>query len=96
MSKSRDILTLSSYGGHYGPGQSPSWQAWNLYNSYANHSTAFYHYFEGQNELIKNGSIGGTPLNLKTLGIGNGIIDAATQFPFVSQATRRGILGTCC
>jgi len=35
------------------------------------------------NELVKEGTAAGVPLALNTLGIGNGIIDAATQFPFV-------------
>ena len=44
---------------------------------------AFYRYFYEQNEAIKSGELSGLELELKTLGIGNGIIDAAIQFPFV-------------
>ncbi len=40
------------------------------------------------NEKIESKVVQGVPLMLSTLGIGNGIIDAATQFPFVSSATQ--------
>jgi hypothetical protein len=43
----------------------------------------FYRYFQEQNELVRKGTASGVPLALKTLGIGNGIIDAVTQFPSV-------------
>jgi len=45
---------------------------------------AFFRYFYEQNKLVRNGDIEGVELELKTLGIGNGIIDAEIQFPFVS------------
>lgn len=45
----------------------------------------FFKHFYTENELIKTGKKEGVPLNLKTLGIGNGIIDAAVQFPMVSM-----------
>ena len=44
---------------------------------------AFFRHFYDMNELIKQGVEEGVPLTLNSLGIGNGIIDAATQFPFV-------------
>jgi hypothetical protein len=47
--------------------------------------TVFFRYFYEQNKLIKKGDIQGVELDLKTLGIGNGIIDAETQFPHVSR-----------
>lgn len=43
----------------------------------------FFRHFYTENELIKTGKKEGVPMNLKTLGIGNGIIDAAVQFPMV-------------
>ncbi|KAH8890858.1 carboxypeptidase C [Thozetella sp. PMI_491] len=50
--------------------------------SYGGHyGPTFGQYFEMQNEKIKIGSLPGIPLRLATLGIGNGIIDAAAQFP---------------
>ena len=48
-------------------------------------TTAFYRYFHEQNEAIKAGKLSGVELNLKTLGVSNGIIDAATQFPSVGS-----------
>ncbi|KAL5528101.1 hypothetical protein ACEPAF_7237 [Sanghuangporus sanghuang] len=49
--------------------------------SYGGHyGPAFAHYFLQQNDAIANGSISGIPLNLKTLGIGNGITDALHQY----------------
>lgn len=40
---------------------------------------AFYNHFYKQNQMIKNGSVPGYPLNFVSLGIGNGIIDEAIQ-----------------
>lgn len=40
---------------------------------------AFYNHFYKQNQMIKNGSMPGYPLNFVSLGIGNGIIDEAIQ-----------------
>ncbi|PKS10615.1 hypothetical protein jhhlp_002370 [Lomentospora prolificans] len=55
-------------------------------NSYGGHyGPAFYRYFYEQNEAIKSGELSGLELELKTLGIGNGIIDAAIQFPFYAD-----------
>jgi len=45
---------------------------------------ALFRLFYMENELIKKGVKQGVSLNLKTLGIGNGIIDAALQFPQAS------------
>lgn len=42
-------------------------------------------HFYTENELIRTGEKDGILLNLRTLGIGNGIIDAALQFPMVSR-----------
>ncbi|CAI4216800.1 unnamed protein product [Parascedosporium putredinis] len=42
---------------------------------------AFYRYFYERNEAIKAGVLTGVELELETLGIGNGIIDAEIQFP---------------
>lgn len=50
-------------------------------------SKAFLRHFYERNELVKKGVKTGVPLALNTLGIGNGIIDGATQFPFVSLGT---------
>ena len=36
--------------------------------------------------MISDGKISGVRLNLKTLGIGNGVIDAARQYPYVSDS----------
>jgi len=44
---------------------------------------AFFRYFYEQNDVIERGATKGVKLNLKSLGIGNGIIDAALQFPAV-------------
>ncbi|KAI9813836.1 MAG: hypothetical protein M1827_003626 [Pycnora praestabilis] len=54
--------------------------------SYGGHyGPAFYNYFYNQNLLIANGTVGGTQLNFDTLGIGNGIIDEATQAPWYPE-----------
>lgn len=48
--------------------------------SYGGHyGPSFYRYFQEQNALIRNNSVSGYALNFNTLGIGNGIIDEATQ-----------------
>ncbi|KAL5528105.1 hypothetical protein ACEPAF_7241 [Sanghuangporus sanghuang] len=50
--------------------------------SYGGHyGPAFAHYFLEQNEAIANGSISGITLNLRTLGIGNGLTDPLNQYP---------------
>jgi carboxypeptidase C (cathepsin A) len=50
--------------------------------SYGGHyGPAFYNYFYEQNQLIANGSVDGVHLNFNSLGVGNGIIDEATQAP---------------
>lgn len=50
--------------------------------SYGGHyGPAFYNFFYDQNLKIENGTINGTALNFQSLGIGNGIIDEATQAP---------------
>jgi hypothetical protein len=46
-------------------------------------------YFMRQNKLIAKGEVAGIELELKTLGIGNGVVDAAVQFPSVSPLARR-------
>ncbi|RFU25812.1 hypothetical protein B7463_g10526, partial [Scytalidium lignicola] len=67
-------------------------RSFNLWTeSYGGHyGPVFYDYFYGQNQAIKNGSIkGGYELNFNTLGIGNGIIDWATQaFSYPKMATQ--------
>lgn len=42
-------------------------------------------YFKEQNSLIANGTADGVQLNFNSLGIINGIIDAATQMPYYSK-----------
>ncbi|KZS90862.1 alpha/beta-hydrolase [Sistotremastrum niveocremeum HHB9708] len=42
---------------------------------------AFATYFLSQNQAIQKGSIQGITLNLKTLGIGNGLTDPLSQYP---------------
>ena len=73
-------LMIASYGGHYGPGM-PIVQ---LSCVGADLSLAFLRHFYDMNELVKKGITAGVPLTLNTLGIGNGIIDAATQFQYVT------------
>jgi carboxypeptidase D len=53
---------------------------------YADPTQAFLRHFYVENELIKRGLKEGVSLNLKTLGVGNGIIDGALQFPQASTA----------
>ncbi|KZT32096.1 alpha/beta-hydrolase [Sistotremastrum suecicum HHB10207 ss-3] len=49
--------------------------------SYGGHyGPGFAAYFLDANEKIANGTLTGTPINLKTLGIGNGITDPLTQY----------------
>lgn len=38
-------------------------------------------YFLSQNDAISTGKLNGTKLNLQVLGIGDGIIDALSQYP---------------
>lgn len=48
--------------------------------SYGGHyGPAFFEHFEDHNAAIANGSESGTQLNMDSLGIGNGIIDATIQ-----------------
>ncbi|SPN97170.1 related to carboxypeptidase S1 [Cephalotrichum gorgonifer] len=61
--------------------QSREFHLWT--ESYGGHyGPAFYRHFQKQNYRIRGGEVEGIELELRTLGIGNGIIDAATQFPF--------------
>lgn len=54
--------------------------------SYGGHyGPSFYSYFYEQNELIRNGSVKGTPLVFDTLGIINGIVDQAIQAPYYPE-----------
>jgi carboxypeptidase C (cathepsin A) len=54
--------------------------------SYGGHyGPAFYNYFYDQNQLVANGSVDGIQLNFNSLGIGNGIIDEATQAPYYPE-----------
>lgn len=62
--------------------------------SYGGHyGPAFYNYFYEQNELIRNGSVKGTPLVFDTLGIGNGIIDQAIQAPYYPEFANHNTYG---
>ena len=48
--------------------------------SYGGHyGPAFFKYFSEQNQMIENGAMNGTRLNMNTLGIGNGLIDDYIQ-----------------
>ncbi|KAH8119566.1 serine carboxypeptidase [Phellopilus nigrolimitatus] len=50
--------------------------------SYGGHyGPAFAHYFLEQNAAIAAGALTGTPINLKTLGVGNGLTDPLSQYP---------------
>ncbi|KAH9915914.1 serine carboxypeptidase [Fomitopsis serialis] len=50
--------------------------------SYGGHyGPAFAAHFLQQNDAIANGSITGTPLNLKYLGVGDGLTDPLSQYP---------------
>ncbi|KAF7291967.1 Acetylornithine aminotransferase [Mycena indigotica] len=50
--------------------------------SYGGHyGPAFAAYFLQMNQLIQNGQLNGTRLNLAVLGIGNGLTDPITQYP---------------
>ncbi|EIM82394.1 serine carboxypeptidase [Stereum hirsutum FP-91666 SS1] len=50
--------------------------------SYGGHyGPTFASYFMDQIAGIANGTVSGTPLNFKTLGIGNGLTDAMAQYP---------------
>ena len=51
--------------------------------SYGGHyGPAFYKYFQEQNQMIANGTMNGTCIEMNTLGIGNGLIDEYTQVPW--------------
>ncbi|KAB5580578.1 Alpha/Beta hydrolase protein [Coniochaeta sp. 2T2.1] len=50
-------------------------------------------YFHAENELIRAGQKDGVLLNIRTLGIGNGIIDAALQFPMYPNFTVNNTYG---
>ncbi|CAA7266090.1 unnamed protein product [Cyclocybe aegerita] len=56
--------------------------------SYAGHYIpAFGDFILRQNDRISNGEIDGLPLNLQTIGIGNGLTDARSQYPgYISYA----------
>ncbi|KAL0566430.1 hypothetical protein V5O48_012347 [Marasmius crinis-equi] len=65
---SRDLaIWTESYGGHYGP----------TFAAYIFLSL----YFLSQNALIASGEITGIPLNLKVLGVGDGLTDPLVQYP---------------
>ncbi|EJD03357.1 serine carboxypeptidase [Fomitiporia mediterranea MF3/22] len=50
--------------------------------SYGGHyGPAFAHYFLEQNDAIAAGAISGFTINLKTLGVGNGLTDPLNQYP---------------
>ena len=50
--------------------------------SYGGHyGPTFANYFLEQNKGIENGTVSGIPLNLRFLGIGNGLTDPITQYP---------------
>lgn len=54
--------------------------------SYGGHyGPAFYNYMSKQNIAIANGSLEGTPLEMKHLGIINGLIDEYIQAPFYPE-----------
>jgi carboxypeptidase D len=54
--------------------------------SYGGHyGPAFFNYFYEQNQAIANGTMNGTLLTMNTLGVGNGIIDEATQAPWYPE-----------
>ncbi|KAI0676674.1 serine carboxypeptidase [Trametes maxima] len=57
--------------------------------SYGGHyGPTFANYFLEQNAQITNGSVSGLPINMKFLGIGNGLTDALTQYPgYMSYAS---------
>ncbi|KAJ6549989.1 serine carboxypeptidase [Mycena capillaripes] len=57
--------------------------------SYGGHfGPIFANYFLSQNVAIKAGTVTGLPLNLKTLGIGNGLTDGISQYPgYISYAS---------
>jgi hypothetical protein len=46
-----------------------------------NNVSAFYNYFDEQNQMIANGNSQGIQLNFNTLGVINGIIDEYIQAP---------------
>ncbi|KAL0577151.1 hypothetical protein V5O48_004827 [Marasmius crinis-equi] len=56
--------------------------------SYGGHyGPTFASYFLSQNALIASGQLSGTPLNLKVLGIGDGLTDPLIQYPgYISYA----------
>lgn len=62
-------------------------KVFNLFTeSYGGHyGPAFYNYFYEQNQLVADGTIDGIELRMNALGIGNGIIDEATQVPFYPE-----------
>ncbi|KAI5115274.1 hypothetical protein M0805_001845 [Coniferiporia weirii] len=54
--------------------------------SYGGHyGPAFAHYFLEQNAAIEAGTLTGTIINLKTLGVGNGLTDPLSQYPGYMQ-----------
>ncbi|KAH8820085.1 putative carboxypeptidase S1 [Xylogone sp. PMI_703] len=66
-------------------------RSFNLWTeSYGGHyGPVFYDYFYEQNQAMKKGSTKGVELNFNTLGIGNGLIDWATQaFSYPKMATQ--------
>ncbi|KAJ8462143.1 hypothetical protein ONZ51_g11095 [Trametes cubensis] len=48
----------------------------------ASYAAVFGNYFLDQNDRIANGSISGTPINLKSIGVGGGVFDPLFQYPF--------------
>lgn len=54
--------------------------------SYGGHyGPSFFSYFEDHNSAIANGTEKGVQLNMDSLGIGNGIIDASIQSPYYAE-----------
>lgn len=62
--------------------------------SYGGHyGPAFYNYFSGQNDRIRNGSRKGIPLEMNSLTIINGIIDEYIQAPYYPEFATKNTYG---
>ncbi|CDO69371.1 hypothetical protein BN946_scf184961.g13 [Trametes cinnabarina] len=48
----------------------------------ASYAAVFGNYFLGQNEKIANGTLSGSTINLKSIGVGGGVFDPLTQYPY--------------
>ncbi|KAI8972213.1 serine carboxypeptidase [Trametes punicea] len=48
----------------------------------ASYAAVFGNYFLDQNQAISNGTVTGSTINLKSIGVGGGVFDPLTQYPY--------------